>query len=200
MARFYLIIVLAVIGIHAAEAASFNGYSISLGMEYNPIAKLDYENDSQIDLDVVDNITWEPGVYFSHPNGFRVGVIFAYYGKTIDRGDTRIAELSSWGVGVLGDYGYDMTESGKTFLVGGMEAGYGELTDKNEFAERTRGGVWIAGLGGIRYYFSRALSMEMDFRIKFLRYDFTEVPLKSYDFSGPTIRITLGYGIYSSKS
>ena len=197
--RIYLTAVITAIGAYAAIAEGA-GYSIGLGIEYNPIARLDYINESQIDLDVVDNVALEPGIYYSLSNGFRAGVIYSIYSKKVTRSDTRIADLSSWGIGLLGDYGYEMTESGMTLLVGGMEAGYGELTDKNEFSERTRGGVWIAGLGGIRYYFTRALSMEMDFRMKWLRYDFTEVPLKSYDFSGSTIRITLGYGIYSSKN
>lgn len=197
--RIYLTAVFTAIGVYAAIAEGA-GYSVGLGIEYNPIARLDYINESQIDLDVVDNVALEPGIYYSLSNGFRAGVIYSIYSKKVTRSDTRIADLSSWGIGLLGDYGYEMTESGMTLLVGGMEAGYGELTDKNEFSERTRGGVWIAGLGGIRHYFTQAISFEMDFRVKWLQYDFSEIPEKRYDFSGSTIRMTLSYGIYSSKS
>ena len=184
---------------HAVNAAAFDGISVGLGLEYDPIAQLEYGNNSQPGLDVVDNITLEPGFFISFPTGFRVGGIFTYYGKNVDRGDTRASNLTSWGIGLLGDYGLEITESGCTFLVGGIEAGYSELTDKNEFNKRTSGGVWIAGTGGIRRLLTRVLFLEVDFRMRWLEYDFPDTPQKNYDYSGPTIRIALGYGLYSSQ-
>jgi len=180
-----------------AVTEAFNGISVNIGVEYDPIAKLEYVNGNQPAQDIVDNIAWEPGLFYHFPAGFRAGTFFSYYMKKIARGDTRSSDLSSWGIGVLGDYGFELTESGRTFLVGGMEAGFGRLTDKNEFSDKTNGGVWVAGFGGIRYYFTRAFSMEMDFRMKWLQYDFTDAPKKNYDFSGSTLRLTFGYGIYS---
>jgi len=172
---------------------------VNFGFEYNPMAKLEYLNNSRSGLDIVDNIAWEPGIFYGFADGFRVGLIFDYYAKTIDRGGTQSADLKSWGIGLVGDYAYEITESGRTSLVGGMESGYGELTDENDYSIKTEGGVWIAGIGGIRHYFNRAFFMEMDFRMKWQQYEFTGVPRKSYDYSGPTIRINLGYMILSPK-
>lgn len=181
----------------AFDGQAYDGISLELGLEYNPIARLDYGNQGLPGQDVVDNISLEPGIYASFATGLRAGVFLPYYRKTLDRSDSRTAKLSAWGIGLTGDYGLEITESGRTLLVAGIEAGYSELTDKNEFNERTRGGVWVAGLGGIRHYFNRVVSFEVDFRVKWLEYDFPQIPQKSYDYSGPTLRVSLGYGIHA---
>jgi len=181
----------------ALDSAAYDGISLGLGLEYNPIARLEYGNNSQPGQDVVDNITLEPGIYIGFANGLRVGGFFTRYSKSLERGDNRTSSLSAWGIGFSGDYGLEITESGKTQLAGGIEAGYSELTDKNEFNKRTRGGIWVAAIGGIRHFINRAIFLEMNFRMKWLEYDFPETPQKSYDYSGPVLRISLGYGVYA---
>jgi hypothetical protein len=178
---------------------AFSGLSAGMGMEYNPIAKLSYPN-SGVEYEIVDNITWEPGIYYSFATGFRTGAFFDYYRKTYDPvGTNPKSSLSSWGIGLLGDYAYEMTASGRTLLIGGMEIGYGEFTDDNDSARRTSGSVWIAGIGGLRYYFTSSFSLELDYRIKWQQYDMSGTPAKSYDFSGSTIRISVDYGLYASE-
>jgi len=167
--------------------------AVSLGFEYNPIASMEYTNSNQLKQDVVDNLTWEPGFSYIFSNGIRAGILGGYYRKKFDRGGVGITHLKSFGAGAYGDYGYEITDSGRTLLVVGMEAGYGRLTDENDVTKRSTGGTWVAGIGGIRRFFSRQWFMEMDFRMKWLRYDFTDVPAKEYDFSGATIRINLNY-------
>lgn len=183
-----------------SKSQAFEGISVNLGLEYDPIAKLDYVDTNQPSIEIFDNISWEAGLFYNSRTGFRTGAFFDYYGKTVERTDTRNSKLTEWGIGMLGDYGYELTESGKTFLVGGMETGYGNLRDKNEFSSKRNGALWVAGIVGIRHYFSRSFSMEMDYRIKWLQYEFNSVPRKNYNFSGSTVRFTLGYGIYSEKS
>jgi len=195
--RIFATAIIAAILSFPSFAKAFNGVSVSIGVEYDPIAKLEYVGGNQPGLDIVDNFAWESGLFYHFPAGFRAGTFFSYYVKKIARGDTRSSDLSSWGIGILGDYGLEITESGRTLLVGGMEAGFGKLTDKNEFSDRSRGAVWVAGIGGIRYFFTRAFSVEMDYRMKWLQYDFTDEPRKNYDFSGSTLRLILEYGIYS---
>lgn len=192
----YLIIML-ILSSYAVGRA-FSGISAGVGMEYNPIAKLTYPN-SGAEYEIVDNVTWEPGIYYNFATGFRTGTFLDYYSKTFDPGGTIAkSKLSSWGIGLLGDYAYEMTVSGRTLLIGGMEIGYGEFTDDNENARRTGGSVWIAGIGGLRYYFTPSFSMELDYRIKWHQYDLSGEPAKSYDFSGSTVRISVGYSLYSS--
>ncbi len=179
--------------------AAFTGISAGIGMDYNPIAKLSYPN-SGAEYEVVDNVTWEPGIYYNFATGFRTGTFLDYYRKTYDPGGTNPkSRLSSWGIGLLGDYAYEMTVSGRALLIGGMEIGYGEFTDDNTSAKRTGGSVWVAGIGGLRFYFTSSFSMELDYRIKWHQYDLSGTPAKSYDFSGSTIRISVGYGLYSSE-
>ncbi len=179
---------------------AFNGVSAGMAMEYNPIAKLSYPNSGDTEYEIVDNITWEPGVYYNFSTGFRAGSFFSLYNKTFDSGSTEPrSELSSWGIGLIGDYAYEMTDSGRSLLIGGMEIGYGEFTFDNANARRSSGSVWVAGIGGLRYYFTSSFSMELDYRIKWHQYDLSGEPAKSYDFSGSTIRISVGYGLYSSE-
>jgi hypothetical protein len=179
---------------------AFNGVSAGMALEYNPIAKLSYPNSGDAEYEIVDNITWEPGVYYNFSTGFRAGTFFDLYKKTLDMGGTvSRSKLSSWGIGMLGDYAYEMTESGGSLLVAGMEIGYGEFKDDNEHAKRSGGSVWVAGIGGLRFYFTPSFSIELDYRIKWHQYDMTGTPAKSYDFSGSTIRISVGYGLYSSE-
>jgi hypothetical protein len=180
-------------GVRAAE-----GMSVVMAMEYNPLARLSYQNGSDLEYDIVDNISWEPGVYYNFTTGFRTGAFFQYYRKRINPAGTTELRLSSWGIGILTDYGYEITESGRTLLVAGMETGYGEFTDKNDYANRTGGSIWIAGLVGMRYFFTPGLSVELDYRIKWHQYDLSGTPAKSYDFSGSTLRLSLGYTIFSS--
>ncbi len=169
-------------------------------MEYNPIAKLSYPNSGGAEYEILDNFTWEPGIYYNFSNGFRTGTFFNIYGKTYDPGGTITkSRLSSWGVGMLGDYAHELTESGGTFLIAGMEMGYGELKDENIHTKRSSGSVWVAGIGGMRFYFTHSFSMEIDYRIKWHQYDLPGTPAKNYDFSGSTLRISVGYGFYSSE-
>lgn len=179
---------------------SFSGVSAGMAMEYNPIAKLSYPGSWGAEYEIVDNITWEPGVYYNFSTGFRAGTFFSLYNKTFESvGAEPEARLSSWGFGLLGDYGYEMTDSGRSLLIAGMEIGYGEFTYDNQDAKRSSGSVWVAGIGGLRYYFTPVLSIELDYRIKWHQYDMTGAPAKSYDFSGSTIRMSAGYGLYSSE-
>jgi hypothetical protein len=180
-------------GLRAGE-----GLSVLLAMEYNPLARLSYQNGSEQEYDIVDNISWEPGIYYNFTTGFRTGGFFQYYRKDINPAGTTELNLSSWGIGILTDYGYEITESGRTLLVAGMETGYGELSDKNVYSNRTGGSIWIAGLAGMRYYFTPGLSVELDYRIKWHQYDLSGTPAKSYDFSGSTLRLSLGYRIFST--
>jgi len=164
------------------------------------MAKLSYPNSAGAEYEIVDNVAWEPGLYYNFATGFRTGTFFNLYNKTFDSiGTEPKSRLSSWGIGLLGDYAYEMTDSGRSFLIGGMEIGYGEFTDDNENAKRTSGSVWVAGIGGLRFYFTPSFSMEFDYRIKWHQYDLSGTPAKSYDFSGSTIRISVGYGLYSSE-
>lgn len=179
---------------------SFNGVSAVMAMEYNPIAKLSYPNSGDTEYEIVDNITWEPGVYYNFSTGFRAGTFFNLYNKTLDIGGTvPRSKLSSWGIGMLGDYGYEMTDSGRSLLIAGMEIGYGEFKDDNEDTSRNGGSVWVAGIGGLRFYFTPSFSIELDYRIKWHQYDMSGTPAKSYDFSGSTVRISVGYGLYSPE-
>jgi hypothetical protein len=181
-------------GLRAGE-----GLSVLLAMEYNPLARLSYQNGSEQEYDIVDNISWEPGIYYNFTTGFRTGAFFQYYRKNTEAGTTEY-KLSSWGIGILTDYGYEITESGRTLLVAGMETGYGEFTDRNNVTVRKQSGgaLWIAGLAGMRYYFTPGLSVELDYRIKWHQYDLSGTPAKSYDFSGSTLRLSLGYRIFST--
>ncbi len=179
---------------------AFSGVSAAMAIEYNPIAKLSYPNSGGAEYEIVDNVTWEPGVYYNFATGFRAGTFFSLYNKTFDSGGTVPRyRLLSWGIGLLGDYAHELTESGRTLLISGMEIGYGEFTDDNVNSKRSSGSVWIAGIGGLRYYFTPGLSMELDYRIKWHQYDLTGTPAKSYDFSGSTIRISMSYGFYSPE-
>lgn len=179
---------------------SFSGVSAAMAIEYNPIAKLSYPNSGGAEYEMVDNVAWEPGVYYNFATGFRTGTFLNIYGKTYDPGGTVTkSRLSSWGIGLLGDYAHELTESGRTLLISGMEIGYGEFTDDNINSKRSSGSIWIAGIGGLRYYFTPGLSMEVDYRVKWHQYDLTGTPAKTYDFSGSTIRISVGYGFYSSE-
>jgi hypothetical protein len=178
---------------------AYSGFTAGFGIDYNPVARLEYENGSLPGTDVVDNISWEPALYYSFPNGFRTGIYVPIYFKKIARSDTRSSEVSSWGIGFIGDYAFEITESGGFLLVTGMEAGYGELTDENEFSRRATGGAWIAGIGGIRNFFTPRFSLELDLRVKWHQFDFPDAPQKSYDFSGTTLRIAICYGFYSVK-
>ncbi len=164
-----------------------------------PMARIEYPESNLTDFEIYDNITWEPGLYYDFDNGFRAGAVFGVYSKSIDPVFAQGTVLSSWGVGIIGDYGYEITESGRTLMVGGMETGYGKLSENNGFSARHTNGMWAAGMGGLRYFFGRGFYMQLDYRMKWLQYEFANVPAKSYRFSGSSLRIALGYGVLSSR-
>ena len=48
---------------------AFNGVSAGIGMEYIPTAKLSYPNSGGAEYEIVDNVTWEPGLYYNFATG-----------------------------------------------------------------------------------------------------------------------------------
>jgi len=193
------VIIAALMLFSGISSASSEKFTISGGLDYDPIAKLEYPNTYQATQEIVDNVYWEVGLFYNMPTGFRVGTIFDFYGKSFNRIYSGKTDLSSIGIGILGDFAFDITESGRTKLLGAMETGYSNLKDKNEFNSQSAGALWVAGYGGVRYFFRSRLYMEMDLRAKWQRFDFSGVPGKIYDFSGTTLRLAVGYSFFERK-
>jgi hypothetical protein len=181
------LLLLRFVGISSADVV------IGLGMDYTPIAKLEYVNNPDADFEIVDNIDWQARGFYGFGNGLRAGLFFDYYRKRIHPAAFTTDDLSKWGIGLLGDYGYEITESGNTQLVGGMETGYGELTDKESLASMTAGSIWVAGLAGVRFVLTYNIWLEFDYRLSWLEFELNGPIPKKYLFSGSSLRLSLEY-------
>lgn len=188
---------LIVICIPEAAFAS-QGMSVGVGTDYLPLSKVEYGNPAQNSYDIYDNLFVEGGLYYNFDTGFRVGSILSLFGRTVTLGGNSPSDISSWGVGLLGDYEYSISESGGTNLVLGIDSGYGKFKDSNEFSKRSDGSYWIAAFGGLRYFFNPRYFMEIDYRMKWLEYDLAGAPVYTkFDLSGSSLRLALGYGFYA---
>jgi hypothetical protein len=195
MLRPFAIIIFMLIAFSAASA----GITIGLGFDYIPFVKMQYVNNPSLDLDIVDNIAWHGRVIYDFENGLRAGSIFNYYKKGTDENGFRSIKLTQWGIGLTGDYSYDITESGTTFLVGGMETGYGELSDRTAPPAVTVGSIWVGGLAGLRFHVVQNFWCELDYRLIYLEYEINGPIPKKYLFSGSSLRLTLEYPLSGGK-
>lgn len=178
----------------ASNLFARQGIGIGLGLNYIPIARLEYKLNPDADFEIVDNVFWKPRLFYDFGNGFTTGIVTEIYSKSIKPAGSTKYDLSSWNLGAYGDYGYEITDSGHALLVGGMEIKYGQFTEKVYFGSRTAGAIGIAALAGFRYFFSEPLSMEFDYRIGWQEFDIVNRSEKKYAFSGSSIQLYLGYG------
>ncbi|OGC93763.1 MAG: hypothetical protein A2W25_06520 [candidate division Zixibacteria bacterium RBG_16_53_22] len=175
------------------------GVTLGLGLDYTPIVNLQYVNNPDLDYEIVDNIAWQGRAFYDFENGFRAGGIFDYLRKSSGEGGFRSIELSQWGIGLVGEYGYEITETGNTILVGGMETGYGELSDKTNSPTVTAGSIWIGGLAGLRFHVTHNFWCELAYRFIWLEFEINSPNLKKYLFSGSSLRLTLEYPLLSNR-
>ena len=184
----FIIMMLMSTNLYAADGIIFG-----MGMTYIPIAKLDYVNNPNAGYEVFDNIMWGPEIKYNFGNGFEVGASSDFYNKRIEPNDFTRSDLSLWGLGLDGSYGYALTESGTTLLVGGAEMGYGEITDKANSTSKSAGSIWVAGLAGVRFDLFHNVPIEFDYRLGWLQFDVLRYPERKYKFSGNSLKLSLGY-------
>lgn len=179
------------------------GFSIGLGTEYIPISSVEFGNPVVNRYEIYDNMSIESGLYYNYDSGFRTGVIVSLFSKSINVGNSD-SDISSWGAGFLGDYEYEITESGSTRLVFGMDTGYSRFKEKS-YTNRDDESYWAAFFGGVRYFFSNRYFFEFDYRMKWQEFDLLGVPAngipdKTFKFSGSSLRLALGYGFFSDEN
>ena len=173
--------------------------NLGVGFDYFPVARLQYVNNRNADFDIVDNIAWQGRASYSLGNGFQGGLIFEYYGKRIHPNPSTTTELSQWNLGLVGNYGYAITETGHMLLVAGIEAGYGELTDNSNTISMISSSPWIAGLAGTRFMIASAIWFDVDYRIGIQDFNMNTQPVKKYLFTGSSLRLSLDLPIYSTE-
>jgi hypothetical protein len=168
---------------------------INLGMSmiYFPTAKISYTYSSNAGYELVDNIFWQPEITYDLGYGVKVGVIASIYKKGYNYDSVTRKNVSLLEAGVTGNYGYRFTESGRTLLTLGAELGYAQLTEKAYGASGHKGSAWMAGYVGMRYIMFRSASLELDYRLSRLEFDIAKSPARKYNFSGNSLKLTLGY-------
>lgn len=194
-----VLLMLIIIPLISNGVLASEGISISLGTEYLPLSKVEFGSSDRNSYEIYDNMSVESGLYYSFDEGFRTGAIVSFFSKNISPGNSS-SDISSWGVGFLGDYEYEITESGGTRLVFGMDTGFSRFKDSNSFSKRTDDSYWAAFFGGIRYFFSSRYFFEFDYRMKWQEFNLVGEPVeKTFEFSGSTLRLALGYGFFADK-
>lgn len=192
------IIILMIISVFPLNLYGARGFSIGLGTEYLPLSSVEYGNPVVNRYEIYDNMSIESGLYYNFDSGFRTGVIVSLFSKSINTGNSD-SDISSWGVGVLGDYQYEITESGNTRLVSGIDTGYSRFKEKS-FTNRSDESYWAAFFVGVRYFFSTRYFFEFDYRMKWQQFDLEGTPPKTFKFSGSSLRLALGYGFFSDDN
>ena len=176
------------------------GFSISLGTEYLPLSKVEFGNPAVNSYEIYDNMSVESGLYYCFEPGFRAGTIASFFNKNVDTGNSS-SDLFSWGIGILGDFEFKISESGNTRLLLGTDTGFAKLRDSNDFSKRSDDSYWASFFGGIRYFFSSRYYFELDYRMKWQEFELIGAPVdKSFDFSGSSLRLSLGYGFFPDNS
>lgn len=180
-------------------AIASQGISIGIGIEYMPIGKIEYGNPVIKRYEFYDNMSVESGLYYNFETGFRAGAFLSLFNKNTELTNSTM-DISFWGIGLLGDYEYEITETGTTRLVFGFDSGYSKFKDNNDNGDSSDESFWVAGFGGVRYFFSDRYFFEFDYRMKMQEFNLNGVPEKAYLFSGSNLRIALGYGFFSGRN
>ncbi len=189
------LIFLALSGLLLSPARASEGIRLGIGFDYIPVAKLEYESNSQAKTDIFDNIIWQGKASYDFGNGLKSGILFNYLSKSFSPGPFRKSDLTLWGVGLTGDYGYEITDSGHALLVAGAELGYAHLTDKSGGSSGKAGSFWMAGIAGLRFLIFRRIWLESDYRLAFQEFGPFGTLEKKYLLSGSGLRLLLEYPI-----
>jgi hypothetical protein len=184
---------LALVGIMYSVTFAKEGVRFGVGFDYIPVIKLEYSHSTDENPEIVDNLIWQGHLSYDFGNGFKTGVLLDYFPKTFHPGPFRTTDLTLWGVGLTGDYGYEMTDSGHALLVGGTEFGYAHLSDKSGTSSGKAGSFWIAGFAGLRFLIFRTLWLEGDYCISFQEFGPLGVLEKKYIFTASSLRFMLEY-------
>jgi hypothetical protein len=195
----YLGLALALTFLICPALFAVEGIRLGLGFDYIPISKVEYVRDPELNFQVFDNIIWQGRATYDFGNGFNAGTFFDYYSRQIHPQGYLTSNLSLWGAGFFGDYGYEMTESGHALLVTGAETGFGRLTDKAGSTKYSDGSLFIAGLVGLRFTVAPRLWLNTDYRLSFEEFGPLGPREKKYFFSGSSLRLSLEYQIYSKR-
>jgi hypothetical protein len=175
------------------------GVRIGLGFDYIPISKVEYVRNPELNFQVFDNIIWQGRAAYDFGNGFNAGAFFDYYSRQIHPQGYLTSDLALLGIGFFGDYSYEMTDSGHLLLVGGLETGYGRLTDKSGATNNSDGSLLIAGLAGLRFTVAPRLWLNTAYRLSFEKFGPLGPRQKKYLFSGSSLKLLLEYQIYSKR-
>lgn len=182
-------------GLIITPAMASEGIRLGAGFDYIPIAKLEYESNLQAKTEIFDNIIWQGRASYDFGNGLKSGILFDYLAKSYSPGPFRKSDLTLWGIGLIGDYGYELTDTGHALLVGGAELGYAHLTDNSGGSSGKAGSFWIAGIAGLRFLIFRKIWLESDYRLTFQEFGPLGTLEKKYLLSGSGLRLFLEYPI-----
>ncbi len=171
------------------------GIRLGAGFDYIPVANLKYESNSQAKTEIFDNIIWQGRASYDFGNGLKSGILFDYLSKSYSPGPFRKSDLTLWGIGLTGDYGYELTDTGHALLVVGSELGYAHLTDESGGSSGKAGSFWIAGIAGLRFLIFRKIWLESDYRLAFQEFGPLGTLEKKYLLSGSGLRLFLEYPI-----
>jgi hypothetical protein len=192
----YTALVLALCILICPKLFAVEGVRLGLGFDYIPIVKAEYVRNKEANFEIFDNILWQGRVSYDFGNGFMAGGTFEYYQKRIHP-QYGITDLSLWDIGMTLEYGYELTDSGHTLLMGGAESGYGKMTDKSGAVKTPTGTFSLTGLAGLKFMIAKSLWLETDYRLGLMDFGPITSREKKYLFSGSGLRLMLDYQIYS---
>lgn len=170
---------------------------LGIGLDYTPIGLLRYDQNRNANFEIVDNTAWQGRISYDLGNGFKSGLIFDYMAKTIHPGSSTTTDLTLWSVSLNGNYGYEITESGHTLLIAGMEFGYGQLSDKSIDVTKSGGAFIIAGMIGTRFLVGGKAWLDISYKLGWQQFSIAQYPSRKYRFAGSSLRASLDIPIYN---
>jgi hypothetical protein len=193
----YAAFVMALSILICVEPFAAEGVRVGVGFDYIPITKAKFVRNPESNYEIFDNILWRGQVSYDFGNGFMAGGFFDYYKKTIHPQSYLTTHLSLWDAGLSFIYGYELTDSGHTLLLGGAETGYARLTDKSGMVKTPAGAFTLTGLAGLRFMIAKRFWLETDYKLGLMDFGPITSREKKYLFSGSGLRLMLDYQIYS---
>jgi hypothetical protein len=178
------------------SSAADKSIELGVGLDYTPIGLLRFDYNSNADYELVDNIAWQGRLSYNFGNGFKSGLIFDYMAKKIHPGPHTTFDLTLWNIGLTGNYGTEITESGHTLLIAGMESGYGNLSDKSGEITKSGGALWAAGMVGTRFLIGGKIWLDIAYRLGWQQFSIAHYPSRKYRFAGSSLRVSLDIPIY----
>jgi len=171
------------------QVADNNGrfLAMRLNLSYKPTISIEPDNSSETS-EAFDFTGYKIAVDYQVSKLIAIGPAFEYLNKEIERfGYYQNEGLSRFELTLSGKLNHHLTDTGRNYLVFGIESGYGSIKEKDGDSGN---GYMLAALIGLDIALSGMLGLDFIYRYQYSGYKVDDI---NYRFDGSALQVGLNY-------